>query len=811
MGLLMHLHRAARWRVVAATVLSLACLTSDAAAQTPEITFVPPLLNAGPDFATDVLANPWDFSDQLDLSPFPDELGGWTISSNTGRTIGRSAFLNGGYFAGRTLRGGGNLVSLLYRGGAALLTSANENSGVFNHKAIPTADYGKLAIAMRLSASSALNTQLGAYWTASPYGAAPEYQRGVAFRIPQAGTHIYIVDLVTGAWTDARGNPGGPTFFPIGNYPQIAWNGTQLMRGFSFRPTSDGNAEVDVAIDWVRITQRDGLGGAAMMPLTFANCASQPYSVEVWTGDSWDVIHVGTAGGGSSMTALVNYGVLAPGLWSVRVTCYPNGRNGPGFSSNPAVTTINSPPIPAVHNPDAIGGTDWATTVKGNPWDMDSLSDIARIFNVSDLGIVSDGVTNFLQATATSGDPIVELLYGGYLIDTTRFRNLTFSLALDTSFDLGAPGGSVARVVWEQQSPSGGSAVTNTRDIIVWPGLNLYTIDVGPLTVANGGLEPGSQPWPVAPARYFRIDPHESQLGVRFRLGPVSLTTHDEVILGQEFPVQYSFTDADTSGSSYQARIYMDTDRDGASRTLIDTVTFGVVPNTVLTYQLNPAARGIPDGDYFVFVEIIETRGGVTDTRGLYSSGPVHVSSTAGPQAPGSPTLVAVQTASNPVTVAWSPGSGGAPTSYTLHAGTSPGASNLLVVNLGGLRQISGNAPPGVPIYVRIVASNAVGSAVSNEISFGVGLPGRPTLNPATVSPNRTVTLSWAASAGGTPSQYVVLARYPGNPAIIAMLPVGATSLSVPGVPPGSYVVTVVAVNAIGVSAESNAILVTVP
>ena len=44
------------------------------------------------DFATDVLANPWDFADEADLSPFPDELAGWTISSSTARTVGRRAF-----------------------------------------------------------------------------------------------------------------------------------------------------------------------------------------------------------------------------------------------------------------------------------------------------------------------------------------------------------------------------------------------------------------------------------------------------------------------------------------------------------------------------------------------------------------------------------------------------------------------------------------------------------------------------------------------------------------------------------------------
>src|SRR5688572_1397407 len=90
---------------------------TDVFAQSPVITSAPSFVTAGPDFAHDVLGNPWDFSDTLDLSPFPDELGGWTISASTARTQGRSAFLSGGNFVGRTTTGGGNMVPLLYRGG----------------------------------------------------------------------------------------------------------------------------------------------------------------------------------------------------------------------------------------------------------------------------------------------------------------------------------------------------------------------------------------------------------------------------------------------------------------------------------------------------------------------------------------------------------------------------------------------------------------------------------------------------------------------------------------------------------------------
>ncbi len=799
-----------------------AVFSPDAAAQSPVITSAPSLVAAGPDYATDVLNNPWDLTDISDLSPFPDEFSGWTNSATTARTIGRAAFLSNGQFVARTTPGGANLIPLLYRGGAQFITSAHENSGVFDHKAIPTALYGKLAVAMTLSAST--GGQLAAFWYSGPYGAANESGRGVAFRTPGAGTHLYLVDLVTGVWTDARGNPASPYFHGAGTLPQIAWSDAGLMRGFQIRATSDGAASVNVSVDWVRLTQRDGGVGAASLPITFSGCAGRDYNVEVAAGDSWAVIHTGTAAAVGATTASVNHGILPPGTWQFRVTCFPISRvptGGVGVSSAPVSVAINAPPLVSVQEPDSIG-PDYATEVLGNPWDMNAVSDVRQIFGVASSNIVFDGLSNTLQATATAaGDPALVFVYGS-LLDTSRYRYLTFSLALDTSFGLGGPGeGSVARVYWERPSASGGNALTISQDIIVWPGRNVYTIDLSQLTLQSGLLEteclPGcaQQPWNAGPIRYFRIDPHESTLGVQFRLGPTYLTGPDEVALGSAFAMPFTFSDPDTSGSSYTAHIYIDTDRNLGSRVLLDAIQ-GIAPNVPQSYSFNPAARGVPPGEYYFFIEITESRGGFVETQGSYTTGPLRVGgAVTGPTAPGAPTLNPVQVASNPVTVAWSPGPGGAPTNYTLTVGTAPNTANLAAFNMGLATSASGHAPPGVRLYARVIATNAAGSAVSNEVSFvvggGVGVPGPPSLNARAVS-GRTVELAWSAPvSGGPPSGYVVIARVAGIPTIVATLPVVGTSAVIPNVPPGSYVVTVVAVNPSGVSPESNALSVVVP
>jgi hypothetical protein len=175
--------------------------------------------------------------------------------------------------------------------------------------------------------------------------------------------------------------------------------------------------------------------------------------------------------------------------------------------------------------------------------------------------------------------------------------------------------------------------------------------------------------------------------------------------------------------------------------------------------------------------------------------------------------LSLTQATSNPVTLSWLHGGGGSPTSYVVSAGTSPGASNLVVAAMGSATSITAVAPVGIPIYVRVTASNAAGTASSNEVTLLVpapAAPGPPTLSPASVS-GSNVTLSWAPPTSGTPpTGYTVLARVPGSAAVVASLPVTGTSVTVPA-SAGTYQVSVVANNGAGAGPESNQVTVVVP
>jgi hypothetical protein len=180
-------------------------------------------------------------------------------------------------------------------------------------------------------------------------------------------------------------------------------------------------------------------------------------------------------------------------------------------------------------------------------------------------------------------------------------------------------------------------------------------------------------------------------------------------------------------------------------------------------------------------------------------------------RSPGAPTAVQAGVSGATANISWAPpDSGGAALRYLISVGTAPGASNVLSdYPLGAALSVSGAVPPGT-YFVRVQAGNVVGiGPPSPEITFsvgGAGPPGAPSALAATVS-GSTVTLSWAAPAGGADS-YVVEAGSVSGAADIAAIDVGGATSLTGVVPPGTYFVRVRAVRGSGVGAPSNEIIV---
>ncbi len=135
-----------------------------------------------------------------------------------------------------------------------------------------------------------------------------------------------------------------------------------------------------------------------------------------------------------------------------------------------------------------------------------------------------------------------------------------------------------------------------------------------------------------------------------------------------------------------------------------------VNPNKMPHMLATVGPIGAPAGSYHVRVR------GMNGATAGPASNEVVVPVTGGCQAPGAPTDLTAITRGTSVFLAWNPGNGGRPTSYTLHASyTSQGAAiagfgtTTPYLNVGGV-------PTGT-YYVRVYAATACGtSAASNEI-----------------------------------------------------------------------------------------------
>ena len=212
------------------------------------------------------------------------------------------------------------------------------------------------------------------------------------------------------------------------------------------------------------------------------------------------------------------------------------------------------------------------------------------------------------------------------------------------------------------------------------------------------------------------------------------------------------------------------------------------------------------DGQALIVGGPCPTAAGCAGVAGVFSN-------TLGPSgAPGAPLNFAASVAGSTVQMSWSaPASGDTPTGYTLLARASAGGPVLVSVPLGVATAFSTAAPNGVYV-LSVQATNAFGTgpesaAVTVTVPASVAPPGAPGGFAASVN-GSSVTFSWTPPAsGGAVAGYTLLAGLtPGFTAPIASLsvPASATSLSVPGVPAGTYYARLIAQNSGGSSPASN-------
>jgi hypothetical protein len=583
----------------------------------------------GAEFATTVLADPWDFDQRTDwVHMFSDNETGGSAWAGTPTQ-------DGGVLHGITT-GRMTSVMVLYNGVDGALNTVGKN-GVLTP--IDANRYRRLSFRARRSVGTPdVVDRIGAFWfpnTNLGGGGLGLWQaRGIlanaahANMMPQAaqsgaGWQIYRVDL--DAPLQASGAP---------------WAGT--IRGLKVLLANSASVQgATIDLDWIRLTERgnsaairrlqwSGLGGPVVLRATHAQ-----------SGDTIQIYPEGTSGAVSFADNTGfdwDYGYLPPGTWTITAQ---------GSSASRSVTlTIDPAPVVTVLEPNAEGGRDFATTVIGDAWDLTNVQDVQRnnaaLHQITSatfdenglLGVTRGGTTASGCAADTCADPFVQFLDDGFgfgppVIDASTYHRLSFTLEYDhpelmVGQALSNTWGGIARIVWARSDGTGFTPFTVSQDIVVVDGgPTRYTMDLSTWTDGNTLEAPIPGLW-TGGIGTFRIDINESDAARGFRLSNVKVGADDEPNGSGFFPIRWRIDDATYTGGVANGgggdaiiSFWYDTDTNPASGRV--AIASGVAANAGI-YYWNMA--GLPAGVYYVYAVVTD---GTGSSQGRYASGPVRV------------------------------------------------------------------------------------------------------------------------------------------------------------------------------------------
>ncbi len=510
----------------------------------------------------------------------------------------------------------------------------------------------------------------------------------------QAGWHTY--DIVIGNDVPSYGG---------------AWAG--LVNGIAITPTVIGG---NFQIDWIRVYEPSTGGVNVTVSDTTPGSAPTVY----WDADTNQANNtasnpdwgpVGSASGGVVSFPSDRY---PPGTY--RFYAVDDGAAS-GYSS---ALTIEARPQVRVIQPDRAGGADYATIVRGDPWDFSQQSDVASFWNST--GTVINGELHGQNTGPNPGDAGIMLPSGP--IDATRFHRLVARVTYDGPFSLlNAPGGGMnARLAWHFP----GSATNDVSDdIVVYPGVNEIAIDLN--TFPSGAINDSGNGigWFGRVVDRVRFDTTEDP-GVRtYRVDEIRLAEDDRGV------GSYDITFLDNAwqqGST--AVIYADDDSAGFNGAQIGSMTIGPGVNT---FHWVPTRDHL--GTKWIHVRVTDPTGAVGQA---YSTGPVQMLGDVVPSIPSrfvpvSPTRI-LDTRSG--LGQFLPGPVAANSSIdvavTGRAGV-PADATAVVMNVTATESAAAGFITAFPAaYVRPLASNlnieTPGQTIPNLVTVPIGAGGRVSL-----------------------------------------------------------------------------------
>lgn len=304
------------------------------------------------------------------------------------------------------------------------------------------------------------------------------------------------------------------------------------------------------------------------------------------------------------------------------------------------------------------------------------------------------------------------------------------------------------------------AATPLTRTILPKPGFEWYTYSLGSSDFPSPGdgdavqaiYGGGAIYWP---ARVQNLHLHQTTAG--------GTTIVWDPPIGSPEVTQYTATVY--SGPSYLESSIVQT-------SLVAATATGV------TLDLQP-------GHYFITVKGDSADGEYARSTVLTFS--VSGAPTAVAGSPGVPALTAAPAGGDRVALTWQRGEGPMPTLYTVYAGTTPGRNDLGSYPMGTSTSLTTTAPVGLTAFIRIVASNEVGAATSNEVSFYV--PGTPSASTPRLSvqhvASNPVALSWSSGSQSEPATYTLVAGTASGGSDLGTFPMAAKRSIVANAPVG--------------------------
>jgi len=272
-------------------------------------------------------------------------------------------------------------------------------------------------------------------------------------------------------------------------------------------------------------------------------------------------------------------------------------------------------PVAQVLTPNETGGADYATTVRGNPWDFAGLDDVGDTHDVANLAIQPGGG---LTGTTTANDPFIGLPLGGPL-DTDKYHRFTADVCYDGGFSLAdtptGGGGMIGRVVWTTPEV----AATETQDFVVFPGCHKVTLDMITTPPESINDENTVQPtgWKGIDVTSLRFDLNEDRGRRNFTLQNVKLA--DDAA----FTKSYDITFADqNSAPGTKADVYVTNTFGAYNGTRIASgLTVNAGTNTFTWTGNDERGTALPNATYWVYVVMHNSAGNAVG----FSTGPVRI------------------------------------------------------------------------------------------------------------------------------------------------------------------------------------------